>query len=103
MVSGSIALMVQANPKLTPAQAKEILEKTAAHGKAYPNNNSGYGRINVKSAVSLLGGKPTPAPVKDPVVTPQPTYPSYPYPYYPYPSYPYYPYPGYAQYPYSAE
>ncbi len=104
MVSGSIALMAQANPKLTPAQAKEILEKTALHGKSYPNNNSGYGRINVKSAVNLIGGKPspTPAPVKEPVVTPQPTYPSYPsYPYYPYPSYPYYPYPGYAQYPYA--
>lgn len=100
MVSGSVALMVQANPKLTPQQAKEILEKTAKHGNSYPNNNSGYGRINVKSAIDFMTGKVTPTPVKRPV-TPQPTYPNYPYPGYPYP-YPSYPvYPGFSQYPYA--
>jgi serine protease AprX len=111
MVSGSVALMVQANPKLTPQQVKEVLERTAKHSNSYPNNNSGYGRINVKSAVDFMGGKPTPAPIVSPRPTPQPTYPSYPepgytYPSYPYPSYPYptYPYPGYMQYPaYSEE
>ena len=100
MVSGSVALMAQANPKLTPQQAKEILEKTAKHGNSCPNNDSGYGRINVKAAIEYILGKTSPTPTPS---YPEPTYPNYPYPGYPYPypSYPINPYPGYSDYPYA--
>jgi serine protease AprX len=97
MVAGSIALMVQKDPSLTPQKAKELLENTAKHGNKFPNCNSGYGRVNVRSAIDNLGGKATPVTPR-PTATPQPKqgarYPGYPS--YPYPSYPY---PGYQQYP----
>jgi serine protease AprX len=126
VVSGSVALMVQKNPKLTAAEVKDILEKTAKPiGSKCPNTDYGYGRISVKSAIDYLDGKLTPTPTPSPVISPTPTpkpsptptpgYPQYPYPggnfpSYPYPSYPYpgynpgypypsYPYPGYANYP----
>jgi len=102
MVSGAIALMVQAQPNLTPAIAKDILERTAKHGKKCPNCNSGFGRINVKAAIDMIKGKLSPAPItKKPKITPtpRPTQPSYPDPSYPDPMYPGYPcpYPGYGQ------
>ncbi|WP_254591449.1 S8 family serine peptidase [Methanocella conradii] len=102
MVSGSIALLVQMDPKLTPQRAKEILEKTAKpEGSKCPNNDYGYGRINVKGAIDFMNGKKPVEPVKP---TPGPIYPgpgtAYPgYPYPIYPTYPYPAYPGYIQYP----
>ena len=112
MVSGTVALLVQKNPKLTPAKAKEILEKSAEHlGSTVPNNNYGYGRINVKNAIDYMNGNftptpsPTPRPKNPPYPTPTPKpspcpiYPTpiNPNPIYPEPGYPYptYPIPGY--------
>ena len=111
MVSGSVALLVQKDPKLTPQDAKKIMEKSSKQeGKKCPNNDYGFGRVNVNSAIDYMNGKytPTPTPARPPAATPAPSYPAYPQPGYgyPYPSYPYpsYPYPGYIQYPgYSEE
>ncbi len=107
MVSGSVALMLQKDPTLTAAKVKDILEKTAKRlGSKTPNEDYGYGRINVKSALdSLAGGKtpvttPTPTPTPKPVISPTPTPTPSPSPDYPYPEYPSYPYPGYPSYPY---
>jgi serine protease AprX len=104
MVAGSIALMVQKDPSLTPQKAKELLENTAKHGNKYPNYNSGYGRVNIKSAIDTQGGKTITAPVKSPAATPKPATPKPPkqgvrYPEYPSYPYPGYQYPGYQQYP----
>ena len=52
-VAGTVALMVQANPALNTAQAKDILEKTATDlGTAGKDNTYGSGRINVVDAVN---------------------------------------------------
>lgn len=53
VVAGSVALMLQANPKLTPNLVKAILQYTA---QRYPNYNAltqGAGFINTKGAVDL--------------------------------------------------
>jgi serine protease AprX len=121
MVSGTVALMVQKDPSLTPQKAKEILTKTAKRlGATVPNNDYGYGRISVKDILAYMDGtwKPAPTPTPTPgyptpTPTPTPGYPGNPYPGYPdpgqpgcpcpgypYPGYPYpgYPYPGYPYY-----
>jgi serine protease AprX len=124
MVSGTVALLVQKDPKLTPPKAKEILQKTAKRlGATMPNSDYGYGLVSIRDALKYLDGNrtaPTPAPTpgKSPVPsptpspvpgnpvqpwpgvtpTPGPVYPGYPGPY---PAYPYYPgyqlpqFPGY--------
>jgi serine protease AprX len=105
MVSGSVALLAQKDPKLTPQEAKSILEKsTKPEGKKCPNCDYGYGRVNVNNAIGYMDGKysPTPIPTLPPSITPVPTYPTYPrpdygYPYPSYPTYPGYPYPGYSE------
>jgi serine protease AprX len=125
MVSGIVADLLQKKPDLTPAQVKDIMEKTAKRlGSGVPNNNYGYGRVSIINAINYLDGKYTPDPVTSPTPTPTPTpkpgyptptpgyptptpTPGYPTPTpkpgnpgnpgYPYPGYPYpgYPYPGY--------
>ncbi len=98
MVSGTVALMVQMDPKLTPEKAKEILHKTACHlGTTSPNNDYGYGRINITGALACLDStwkapapKPSPAPAPAnpglpapspvPGLVPSPGYPGQPYP-----------------------
>lgn len=52
--AGVIALMLQKNPKLTQAQIKAILTKTATHDKftgAVPNPEWGYGKIDPEAAI----------------------------------------------------
>lgn len=108
MVSGAVALMVQKKPGLTPAEAKDILEKMARQlGSKTPNYDYGYGGISVKNAIDYLDGKytpptPTPTPTPSPRPSPTPTTTPNPgnpgYPGYPYPGYPGYPYPGYPGY-----
>jgi serine protease AprX len=116
MVSGTVALMLQKDPNLTPVKVKEILQKTARHpGSQIPNGDYGYGRVSIRDALAYLDGNwtgplpsPAPAPGKSPVPSPKPSpmpgnpvqpwpgitptpgpvYPGYPNPY---PSYPYYP------------
>jgi serine protease AprX len=105
MVSGSVILLLQKKPDLTPAQVKDIMEKTAKQlGSGVPNNNFGYGRVSIINAINYLDGKytpptnpsPTPTPSPSPRPSPSPSpnpgnpgYPGYPYPGYPYPGYPY--------------
>lgn len=52
-VSGTVALMLQANPTLTVDQAKLLLQQTAVDlGDAGMDNNYGWGRVNAFAAVS---------------------------------------------------
>lgn len=62
MVTGITALILQANPNLTPAQIKEIITTTAREDsftEQVPNYIWGYGKIDahqaVKKAVQLVG------------------------------------------------
>ena len=82
MVSGIVADLLQKKPDLTPAQVKDILEKTAKRlGSGVPNNNYGYGRVSIINAINYLDGKYTPDPVTSPTPTPTPTpKPGYPTP-----------------------
>lgn len=65
MVSGVVALMLEANPNLTPKQVKQILKETSISdeytGKNLPNNTWGWGKVNahaaVKSSIDLIGLK----------------------------------------------
>lgn len=50
MVAGVCALILSANPNLTPAEVKEILKSTADNS-ASPNNKNGWGIINSLSAL----------------------------------------------------
>jgi serine protease AprX len=52
MVTGTIALMLQANPKLTPNMAKAIIEYTAQN-YGYDPLTQGAGFLNTKGAVEL--------------------------------------------------
>ena len=50
VVTGAIALWLQADPTLTPADCLEIFAKTCSHydtSLSYPNNLYGYGQIDV--------------------------------------------------------
>jgi serine protease AprX len=50
-VAGAIALMLEANPSLTPAQIKLILQRTATPLPAYYEHEVGAGMLNVHAAV----------------------------------------------------
>ena len=55
-VTGIVALILQANPNLTAAQVKTILETTATVDQntgSVPNNSYGYGKVNAYNAVLL--------------------------------------------------
>lgn len=52
VVAGAIALWLQANPRLTPDDVRGVLSRTCRHvgaapGSDYPNNEAGYGEIDV--------------------------------------------------------
>ncbi len=70
VVSGTIALMLQANPALTPNLVKAILQFTAEHRSAYDALTQGAGFLNARGAVELarrLGGDlSAPATSQDP-------------------------------------
>jgi serine protease AprX len=53
VVSGTVALMLQANPALTPNQVKAILQYTAQRYSAYDPLTAGAGFLNAKGAVEL--------------------------------------------------
>ena len=59
VVSGAIALWLQANPQLTPADVLGVLERTCQHPEAdltYPNERYGYGEIDVyRGLLDVLG------------------------------------------------
>ena len=50
-VSGAIALMLEANPRLTPAQVRDILQRTATPLPAYYPYEVGAGLLNAQAAV----------------------------------------------------
>jgi serine protease AprX len=50
-VAGAIALMLEANPKLTPTQIKDILERTATPLAPYYQPEVGAGMLNAHAAV----------------------------------------------------
>jgi serine protease AprX len=70
VVAGTVALMIQANPGLTPNLVKAILQYTAEHRSGYDDLTQGAGFLNARGAVQLarsLGGDAPPAPsIKDP-------------------------------------
>ena len=53
VVSGTVALMLQANPQLTPNQVKAILQYTAQVYAGYDTLTQGAGFLNAKGAVEL--------------------------------------------------
>jgi serine protease AprX len=50
-VAGSIALMLEANPSLAPAQIKDILQRTATPLPSYYQHEVGAGMLNAHAAV----------------------------------------------------
>jgi serine protease AprX len=55
-VAGILALMYEANPNLTPAQAKDILERTAANMTGRLSWEAGAGHVNAYAAVAEAAG-----------------------------------------------
>ena len=53
VAAGTVALMIQANPSLTPNAVKAILQYTAQEYKGYDPLTQGAGFINAKGAVDL--------------------------------------------------
>lgn len=57
VVTGVIALWLQANPKLTPKDCLDIFSKTCTHydpSLSYPNIYYGYGQIDAEAGISLV-------------------------------------------------
>jgi subtilisin family serine protease len=64
VVSGTVALMLQANPELTPDAVKAILEFTAQPQPGYDRLTQGAGFLDARGAVDLahsLAGAPAEA------------------------------------------
>ena len=66
VVSATIALMLQANPKLTPNQVKAILEFTAESRAGYDAMTQGAGFLNARGAVELAQSAATGASIQAP-------------------------------------
>jgi serine protease AprX len=67
VVTGAVALMLQANPKLTPNLVKAILQYTAEHRAGYDDLTQGAGFLNARGAVQLAASLRGDAPAqKDP-------------------------------------
>lgn len=71
IVAGTVALMLQANPSLSPENVKAILQRTAVNSSRYDQLTQGAGFLNARGAVelarSLAAESPAPeaeAPVK---------------------------------------
>lgn len=56
-VAGAMALLLDKDPNLTPAQICEVLETTAVKLSNAKNNRTGSGRIDVLAAINALGGE----------------------------------------------
>ena len=52
-VAGAVAVMLQANPKLTPNMVKMILQYTAQPLKGFNTYEQGAGQLNIDGAVQL--------------------------------------------------
>lgn len=58
-VAGVMALMIEKNPYITPAQICEILETTAVKLTDTKNNKTGSGRIDALAAIEAMGSDET--------------------------------------------
>jgi serine protease AprX len=67
VVAGTVALMLQANPALTPNEVKAILQYTAEDYPAYDPLTEGAGFLNAEGAVALarFSGDPATVPYPD--------------------------------------
>jgi len=52
LISGAIALLLEAYPSLTPFQVRELIHRSASIAEA-PNNEIGYGILNISAAYNL--------------------------------------------------
>lgn len=59
LASGVVATMLSHNPKLTPAQVRAVLTRTADHPSGGRNALVGYGQINADRAVKAAAMPPT--------------------------------------------
>lgn len=62
VVAGVIALWLEADPRLTPEDCRDIIAATSSHydnGLAYPNNLYGYGQIDALAGMRLAVEKAT--------------------------------------------
>lgn len=62
VVTGTIALWLQANPRLTPQDCKDIFAQTCTHydtSLTYPNNTYGYGQLDAYAGLQLALEKAT--------------------------------------------
>ncbi|MHA1399585.1 MAG: S8 family serine peptidase [Candidatus Heimdallarchaeaceae archaeon] len=67
MVAGVCALILEADPTLTPAQVRDILHNTATDlGSVGWDESFGYGLVNAKAAVDEVGGGGTPPDTEPP-------------------------------------
>jgi serine protease AprX len=67
IVAGTVALMLQANPSLTPEHVKTILQRTALGSSRYDQLTQGAGFLNARAAVEMarsLAAEP-PAPEQE--------------------------------------
>jgi hypothetical protein len=69
VVTGTVALMLQANPALTPNQIKAMLQYTAQNYSGYDRLTEGAGFLNAKGAVELARFFAAPATVPYPSTT----------------------------------
>jgi hypothetical protein len=67
VVSGTVALMLQANPALTPNEVKAILQYTSQVYDGYDALTQGAGFLNARGAVELARFFANPSSVPDPV------------------------------------
>lgn len=61
LAAGAAALLLHANPTLTPIQVADALKRTASNAGA-PNNLIGWGTINAMQAITSIGGGPNGTP-----------------------------------------
>lgn len=64
IVAGTVALMLQANPSLTPETVKDILRRTADSSSRYDQFTQGAGFLNARAAVELARSLADDAPLE---------------------------------------
>jgi serine protease AprX len=66
IVSGAVALMLQANPSLTPEAVKAILQRTAVSSSRYDRLTQGAGFLNARTAVEVARALAAESPESEP-------------------------------------
>jgi subtilisin family serine protease len=60
VTAGSVALLLEADPTLTPAEVLQYIKKNAIHdsftGNDLPNNKSGWGKLNIFTSIKDILG-----------------------------------------------